>query len=180
MTAFPFSKISISDASNTFGVSTIVVCVEAIKQQNGDYLAFTDNGRNGTEKEVVEWCKFIEKKGAGEILLVSVDRDGTGAGLDLDLIDKVNNNIKIPLVVNGGRGSIDHIRTLMSNYEISGLAVSSILHYDIVLNENTINQNSPEGNMNFLKNKRSMLNIHTENLKNLKKSLLLDNYLIRD
>lgn len=170
----------LSEASNTFGTSTIVVSIEAIKQQNGDYLAFTDNGRNGTGKEVVKWCEYVEKKGAGEILLTSVDKDGTGSGMDLTLIEKVCNCVNIPVVVNGGIGNIQNIKNVLENNKVSGLAISSILHYDIVLKENTFNKQSSEGNMNFLQNKRSILNLETMTLQNLKDKLTKYNFNIRN
>ena len=170
----------LSEASNTFGSSTIVVGIEAIKQQNGDYLAFTDNGRNGTGKEVVKWCEYVEKKGAGEILLTSVDKDGTGSGMDLSLIEKVCNCVNIPVVVNGGIGNIQNIKNVLENSKVSGLAISSILHYDIVLKENTFNKQSSEGNMNFLQNKRSILNLETMTLQHLKNKLIKYNFNIRN
>ena len=76
----------ITKASKKFGKSTIMVAIEAIRQNDGEYHAFTDNGRNRTGREVVYWARRVEQLGAGEILLTSVDKEGTGEGLELDLI----------------------------------------------------------------------------------------------
>jgi len=77
----------ISEAANIFGSSTIVVSIEAIKEKDSRYLAYTDNGRQFTGVEVIEWAKRVESLGAGEIVITSVDRDGTGEGFDLELFD---------------------------------------------------------------------------------------------
>ena len=95
---------------------------------------------------------MLKKKGAGEILLVSVDKDGTGTGIDLDLRILVCESVNIPIVINGGVGNILDIKEIIKNENISGIAISSILHYYVVFNQNTFNKNSPEGNMNFLQN----------------------------
>src|SRR3989338_7010492 len=75
----------ISEASRKFGSSTIVISIEAIRQPDGRYLAYTDNGREYTGVEVLEWAKRVETLGAGEIMLTSVDKEGTGSGYDIEL-----------------------------------------------------------------------------------------------
>ena len=72
----------INDAAKTFGSSTIVVAIEAIRQNDGSYLSYTDNGREYTGMEVQAWAKEVEERGAGEILLTSIDQEGTGNGFD--------------------------------------------------------------------------------------------------
>ena len=72
----------INDAAKTFGSSTIVVAIEAIRQNDGSYLSYTDNGREYTGMEVQAWAKEVEERGAGEILLTSIDQEGTGDGFD--------------------------------------------------------------------------------------------------
>ena len=88
-----------------FGSSTIVVAIEAIKESDGRYLAYTDNGREYTGVEVFEWAKKIESLGAGEIVITSVDREGTGEGFDLELITKLSSLVNIPIICNGGGGA---------------------------------------------------------------------------
>ena len=78
----------IKESSRIFGSSTIVVTIETIKSENGDYLAYTDNGREFTGKNIFEWCKEIEQLGAGELMITSIDQEGTGTGCDIDLMKK--------------------------------------------------------------------------------------------
>ena len=119
----------ITNASKMFGRSTIVVAIEAIRQNDGSYHAFTDNGRNRTGREVVSWAMEVERLGAGEILITSVDKEGTGDGLDMELIRKVIANINLPLVVHGGVGRPEHVQKVAKELKISGVAIASMLHY---------------------------------------------------
>ncbi len=169
----------ISEASNIFGSSTIVVCIEAIKQSNGEYFAFTDNGRNGTNKEVRDWSKYMEKLGAGEILIVSVDRDGTGMGIDENLIKYLCDSVQIPIIVSGGVGNTGHVTKTLKNFDISGLAISSSLHYEYALKEDGLDNKFSEGNTNYLSNKRPISNIEQINLVDLKKLLINEKIIIR-
>ncbi len=92
----------IRQAARKFGSSTIVVSISAIKQPNGKYLAFTDNGREHTGVDVFEWAIHAFKLGAGEILLTSVDREGTGLGYDIELTRRVAESVPIPVIACGG------------------------------------------------------------------------------
>jgi len=96
-------------ASNIFGSSTIVISIEAIKQPDGSYIAFTDNGRNSSGREVISWVKEIEQLGAGEILLTFVDQEGSGKGFDLILAKQICDAVKIPIVIHGGVGNMQHV-----------------------------------------------------------------------
>ncbi len=118
--------------ANDFGSSTIVACIEAIKETDDIYYCFTDNGREHTGKEVVHWAQELEEKGAGEILVTSVDKEGTGKGFDLDLIRKITSTVNIPVIAHGGAGNVDHIAEAMAeDIDISALCIASILHYHL-------------------------------------------------
>ncbi len=95
----------VTEAAEIFGRSTIIVCIEAIRQPDGQFEAFTDNGRNRTGRNVLDWARQVEQLGAGEILLTSVDREGTGLGFEASLVQEVQKLIDIPLVVHGGQGN---------------------------------------------------------------------------
>ena len=144
----------INKAAEKFGSSTIIVSIEVIKYKN-EYYAYTDNGREFTGKKVIDWSKEIQERGAGEILLTSVDRDGTGEGFDLELIKKVSEKISIPLIAHGGASKKEHLEKAI----ISGanaIALASMLHYNTILNLNKktlYNNNNLEGNFEFLKKK---------------------------
>lgn len=160
----------ITHASEKFGKSTIVVAIEAIRQIDNTYQAFTDNGRNRTGRNVVSWAKEAEKLGAGEILLTSVDKEGTGEGLDMNLIKQVHSSINIPLVVHGGIGKTEHAITVANELNISGIAIASLLHYEYIKTNRQVEGFEEEGNIEFLKSNRIYSKVMPTDLANLKKS----------
>lgn len=122
----------ISEAANLFGSANFVVAIEAIKQDDGNYYAFTDNGREKTGFEVVSWAKTVEELGAGEIILTSVDKEGTGEGFDINLIKKVSEAVRIPVIAHGGAGKLEDIKSIFKNGDASGVSLASILHYNVL------------------------------------------------
>lgn len=119
----------ISQAANLFGSANFVVAIEAIKQDDGNYYAFTDNGREKTGLEVKTWAKQAEKLGAGEIILTSVDREGTGLGFDIDLIKLVTTAVNIPVIAHGGGGKLEDIKDAIVDGNASAVSIASMLHY---------------------------------------------------
>jgi len=162
----------INQASQSFGSSTIVVAVETIKQSDGRYLAFTDNGREYTGVEVVSWVREVQERGAGEILLTSIDQEGTGNGFDIDLIKLVSDVATIPIVAHGGAGTISHIVDSIQLTGVDAVALASILHYTAI-NQDTISQKQfkDEGNIEFIKKRHSFKMFGTENIKMIKNQL---------
>lgn len=144
----------IKEASRMFGSSTIVVAIEAIKETNGNYLAYTDNGREYTGIDVFEWAQNVENLGAGEIVITSVDREGTGQGFDLELISKLSSLISIPLIAHGGAGNKDHIKDVIITSNVNSVMISSLFHYDFI-KENESRASEVEGNVEFLNQKRN-------------------------
>jgi len=169
----------ISLASNIYGSSTIVICIEAIKQRDGSYIAFTDNGRNSSGREVISWAKEVEQLGAGEILLTFVDQEGSGKGFDLILARQVCDAVKIPVVIHGGAGSMQHILDATKDLPLSGVAIASLFHYDFILHNRQIEGYEEEGNIDFLKSNRSLSSIDSKSIKELKLFLLDNNVLCR-
>ena len=144
----------IKDASRMFGSSTIVVAIEAIKESNGLYLAYTDNGREYTGVDVFEWAQKVAELGAGEIVITSVDKEGTGQGYDLDLVSKITNLVGIPVIAHGGAGKQGHVVDVLKDGNISSAMISSLFHYHFI-KENESQASSLEGNVEFLNQKRS-------------------------
>jgi imidazole glycerol-phosphate synthase subunit HisF len=165
----------IRTSSNMFGSSTIVASIEAIEQPNGDFLAFTDNGRNSTGKEVISWAKELEQLGAGEILLTCVDQEGVGKGFNLLLAEQICDALNIPVVIHGGAGSKDHVLNLTKDTPLSGVAIASLFHYDYILHNRQINGYEEEGNIEFLKSKRTLSSIQSISIEKLKLFLLENN-----
>ena len=164
----------IQNASRMFGSSTIVVAIEAIKESDGRYLAYTDNGREYTGVEVFEWAKKIESLGAGEIVITSVDKEGTGEGFDLELITKLSSLVNIPVICHGGAGKIDDAVEVFKNTNINAAMMSSVFHYNFI-KENISEASSVEGNVEFLKSKRSFHNFEPTGIPDMKKKLVENN-----
>ena len=169
----------IQQAVNKFGSSTIVISIEAIKQENGKYFCFTDNGREFTGIEVIDWVRKVQELGAGEIIITSVDNEGTGKGLDEELISQVVKESSIPLIVHGGVGSKEHVRNVLENTGVDAVSAASIFHYDYV--KNNINKETArtEGNTEFLLSGRSVKSIKTTSLADLKTYLFENKVNIR-
>ena len=129
-TAAVKDKSIISKISKVFGSQALVVSINAKKISSNKWMVYIDKGREKTGLEVMKWAKFVEQSGAGEIHINSIDKDGTHQGFDLDLIKKISRVIKIPLVVGGGLGEVNHIDKLMKIKNIEGLSASSALHYN--------------------------------------------------
>lgn len=120
----------LSEAVKEFGSQCIVLYVEAKKQINGCYEVYTDGGREKTGLEVIGWIKKAIALGVGEILLTSVDEDGTRRGYDIELLKKVSSFSSIPLIAHGGAGSLDSFKEAIINAKVDALGISSVLHYN--------------------------------------------------
>jgi len=162
----------IKEASRKFGSSTIVVSIEAIKESNGRYLAYTDNGREYTGVEVKQWAQQIEELGAGEILITSVDQEGTGTGFDIELVKMVANSVSIPVIAHGGAGEPAHVAQVITEGNADAVAIASILHYDFINRKVRVVDNKKEGNTEFLSSGRSFSKITPSNLDEIKNALL--------
>ena len=162
----------ISKAAEMFGKSTIAISIEAIKQTDGSYEAFIDNGRNRTGKNVIDWAKHVESLGAGEILLTSVDREGTGSGFEIELINQIYSSINIPLVVHGGVGSDLDVIKLLKDYSVSGIALSSVLHYNFLKKNRNLEGFEKEGNIEFLKSNKGRKNFKLLRLNEIRRALI--------
>jgi cyclase len=115
--------------SDQFGAQATVLTIEAISKGNGTWEAMTDNGRNHTGRDVIEWAKEAEQHGAGEIMVTSIDRDGIGKGYEISLLAQVSRAVTIPVVASGGFGSLDHFSELLAETEVSAAAFAQALHW---------------------------------------------------
>jgi cyclase len=168
----------IREASNQFGSSTIVVTIEAIRQKDGRHLAFIDNGREHTGIEVTEWAQQVEALGAGEIVLTSVDREGTGEGFDIALIEKVAKAISIPLIAHGGAGKTADLKEAIEAGS-DAISLASVLHYEYVNNNAFSIDKTEEGNTEFLRSGKNFNKIQARGLTDIKKELLEMGFSVR-
>lgn len=124
----------INKAAEIFGNQAVVVNIEA-KKWDTWWECYTDCGRIRSGRDVLAWVKEVEQRGAGEIILQSVDHDGRQRGFDKELAKKVVESVQIPVVVASGAGSLEDIKELIEYAKPSGVAIASLLHY----NKYTIN-----------------------------------------
>ncbi len=120
----------IREAVREFGSQCIVLYVEAKKQPDGNYEAYTDGGREKSGLEVVTWIKEAIDLGVGEILLTSVDRDGTRKGYDINLLQKISSFSPIPVIAHGGAGEPESLKAAVLEAKVDALGISSIFHYN--------------------------------------------------
>jgi len=128
-TAAVQNKELVKKSAEKFGSQCIVVAVDAKKIKENKWEVFTHGGRKSTGKDVIKFITKMESMGAGEILLTSMDRDGTKKGYDLDLTKKVCNSVKIPVIASGGVGNLDHLYQGLKIGKASAVLAASIFHY---------------------------------------------------
>jgi len=119
----------IKESSVRFGSQCIVIAIDAKKVSNNKWEVFTHGGKNATGIDVIEYAKIVEKNGAGEILLTSIDRDGTKLGYDLELTRTVASLVSIPLIASGGVGNLHHLYDGFNYGKASAVLAASIFHY---------------------------------------------------
>lgn len=118
----------IDDLARTFGEQFVVIAVDT-KTVNGKNYVHLRGGRDCTDMETEHWIKEAENRGAGEILLTSMNYDGTKQGFDIELLKKVNQQIGIPLIASGGAGNMQHFIDVFKEAEVDGALAASIFHY---------------------------------------------------
>lgn len=118
----------IKKASDKFGSQCIVAAIDA-KQDSGKWKVFVNGGREAAGLDAVEWARKAEKLGAGEILLTSMDSDGTKEGYDLELTKKISDSINIPVIASGGAGSLGSIVKVLTEGKADAALAASIFHY---------------------------------------------------
>jgi imidazole glycerol-phosphate synthase subunit HisF len=163
----------IRDAAHKFGSSTIVISIEAIRHDDGTYEAYTDNGRQATGVNVFDWAKQAESLGAGELMVTSINQEGTGNGFDLKLTRQISESVDIPVIACGGAGNCDDVYEVLHTGQAHAASIASILHYDFITRSASHKEDySGEGNIEFLKSKRSFTKISETTLETLKRFLI--------
>ena len=119
----------IDEAANAFGCQCLVVAIDAKRNDRGSWTVFTHGGRNTTELDAVEWAAEVCRRGAGEILLTSMDSDGTKAGYDIALTRAVSEAVTIPVIASGGAGNLDHMVDVLRDGKADAVLAASIFHF---------------------------------------------------
>lgn len=141
----------IREAAKRFGSQCIVVSIEAKKKEDGRYEAYTDNGREKTGVDAFDWAKKAADLGAGEILVTSIDREGTGKGLDLELISRISESVTVPMVACGGAGCKEHFLEAINEGKADALCAASVFHYHRLYSKDIDFECEKEGNVEFLR-----------------------------
>ncbi|WP_066683773.1 imidazole glycerol phosphate synthase subunit HisF [Christensenella intestinihominis] len=119
----------INDAAARFGSQCVVVAIDAKKNAAGKYDVYLNGGRVNTGKDAVQWAKEAVKRGAGEILLTSMDADGTKEGYNIELTKLVCENVGVPVIASGGAGKMEHFAEVIREADASAVLAASLFHY---------------------------------------------------
>lgn len=141
----------IQEAAKEFGTQCVVVAIDA-KRMGNDFKVFCSGGKINTGKNLLEWAIECERLGAGEILLTSMDRDGTKNGYDIEMLEAVCQNVRIPVIASGGCGSMENIVEVFQKTKCDAALVASLFHYGEV----TVNQVKEELEKNKIKVRRAV------------------------
>tara|TARA_Y100000996_G_C22524151_1_gene643705 strand:+ start:832 stop:1674 length:843 start_codon:yes stop_codon:yes gene_type:complete len=154
-------------AKKIFGSSTLCAIVETIKIDN-NYFISCSNGRDLVRKDPLSWAQNLEDLGIGEIFLTSVNKEGLKNGFDINIVEKISDKLKIPVIAHGGAGNFNHVKKIIKDTNIDGVAISSLFHYEAA--PYFIKNLKKIGNTHYLqtlKKKRKKINL----IKDLKKFL---------
>ena len=118
----------INNVTDKIGRQCIVIAVD-VKKIDDEYIVFTHGGRTQTDLKAFDWCLDCQQRGAGEILLTSMDKDGTKDGFDIEILRKISNNVNIPVIASGGAGNLDHLYQAIIKGNADAVLAASIFHF---------------------------------------------------
>lgn len=119
----------ITKIADYYGNQCVVISIEAKRKSEGRWEVYTDNGREHTDLDVIEWVQRAVQLGAGEILVTSVDQEGTKKGFDIPLVKAVCEVAQVPVIASGGMGNIEHLHELLEETTVDAVAIANVLHY---------------------------------------------------
>lgn len=122
----------IEEGAKKFGSQCIVVAIDAKRKEKEKWEVYIESGKKPTGIDAVQWAKRVEELGAGEILLTSIDRDGTKEGYDIELTKRVSESVKIPVIASGGAGKLEHLYQAIIEGKASAVLLASLLHFRIL------------------------------------------------
>ena len=119
----------VRDIAAELGSQCVIVSIDVKRQSDGSYQVYSHSGTRPTGSDPIQWSGEVEALGAGEILLTSVDRDGTMEGYDLEITRKVSRSVSVPVIASGGAGNYEHMASALIEGEASAVAAASIFHF---------------------------------------------------
>ena len=117
----------ITEIANYSGSQSIIISVDIKRNMFGNYSIYSNNGTKKTSLKLIYWIKMLEDLGAGELLVTSIDRDGTWEGFDIEIMKKISDSVNIPVIANGGAGDISHISKIINETDISAVCLGSMV-----------------------------------------------------
>lgn len=163
----------IREATRAFGSSTVVVSIEAVRTPDGGYECCTDYGRERSGVDAFEWALQAAELGAGELVVTSIDREGTGKGFDVELTRRISESVGIPVIASGGAGSVDDVATVIQEGRADAVGLASILHYHAIRDQSVDHRDfDTEGNIEFLRKGGTRSRVQDIALPDLKARLL--------
>lgn len=162
----------LKNAVKEFGTSTIVSYISSKKRLDGSYEVYIDNGRQRTYLNTFDWVKQVYDLGVGEIIIESINQEGTGKGVDLDLVKKVSESVPIPFIATGGVGKKEHIIEVFQNTTVNAVSLASILHYKYMHFLQFDKNKFSEGNADYLLQKSSLNTIVPETIFSIKEMMI--------
>lgn len=147
----------IKAGAETFGSQCIVVSIQARKRPDGSYECLTDNAREATGIDVLEWTEQAINLGAGELLVTAIDREGTARGYDSELIESISRISPIPVIAHGGAGSAKDIEKVIKDGHADAVSAASVFHYALLKDAASALDTLQEGNAEFLRQRGSVL-----------------------
>jgi len=121
----------ISDTARALGSQCVVLSVEVMRRGPSHWEVMTDNGRENTGREVISWAQEAEALGAGEVLVTSIDQEGTKKGFDIELVRKLRDALSVPVIACGGAGNADHVRELVEKTGVDAVCCAAMFHYNL-------------------------------------------------
>jgi imidazole glycerol-phosphate synthase subunit HisF len=162
----------IREAAQAFGSSTIVVSIEAIRNSSGRYEAYVDYGRQKTGVDAFEWAVRAAELGAGELMVTSINNEGTGKGFDIELTRRIAESVAIPVIAGGGAGKLADVGDVITRGHADAVSIASMFHYDAVSRTDGGNGDySDEGNTEFLKKGTAFSRIQAMSISRVKAHL---------
>ncbi len=163
----------VAEAAQRFGSSTIVVSIEAMETSPGTYEAFTDNGREKTGLDAVQWAIRAAELGAGELMVTAIHREGTGRGYDIQLTRRIAAAVPIPVIASGGAGCADHVVDVFVEGTAEAACVASLLHYHRVRQQSAVlDDYAPATDISHLRDRQGFARVQDLSLGELKAHLL--------
>lgn len=159
------------EASKRFGSANICLSIETVKNSSNEFICLSNYGREVSNKKLLDWFSEAQQLGVGEIILTSISCDGMGNGFDKEILELVYDKINVPFIIHGGAGNEKQIYDILKYDKVSGVAISSLLHYSLIREKSFSFKSKSEGNTQFLSFSKEATSFKKTNILSIKKYL---------